>query len=306
MKKALLLLCGVLMVFASASAREPRTRAERLLAELRNPKSKYVFVAAHRGDWRNWPENSIEAMHSAVAMGVDILEIDVAMTKDSVLIVMHDRKLDRTTRMKGYVKDYLWKDLCTHHLRSGTGSSTDILIPTLESLFVACKDMAIINIDGTNAWPYFEEIYALAKRHDMVDQVLFKGGRGITIDYLKERDMLYMPIVGASSPHGKKAIEKYLAGYPCIGYEMCMNRKVTDDDRIYFRKILEGGSLPMVSTLWLSSGGGYSDDRAAREGCDKIYGPLLDMGTRIIQTDRPALLIDYLKKCGLRKMKERK
>ena len=294
------------MVLASTSARQPRTRAERLLAELRNPKSKYVFVAAHRGDWRNWPENSIEAMHSAVAMGVDILEIDVAMTKDSVLIVMHDRKLDRTTRLKGYVKDWLWKDICTHHLRSGSGTSTDILIPTLEQLFVACKDKAIINIDGTNAWPYFEEIYAMAKRLDMVDQVLFKGGRGITIDYLKERQMLYMPIVGASSSHGKNTIEKYLAGYPCIGYEMCMNSKVTDDDRIYFRKILEGGSLPLVSTLWRSSGGGYSDDRAALEGCDKIYGPLLDMGMRIIQTDRPGMVIDYLKKRGLRKMKEKR
>ena len=306
MKRLLTILCGTLLMIASASARQPHTRAERILAELRNPKSNYVFVAAHRGDWRNWPENSIEAMHSAVAMGVDILEIDVAMTKDSVLIVMHGRKLDRTTRMKGYVKDYLWKDISTCHLRSGSGSRTEILIPTLEQLFIACKDMAIINIDGTNAWPYFEEIYAMAKRLGMLDQVLFKGGRNITIDYLKERQMLYMPIVSASSEHGQKSIENYLAGYPCIGFEMCMNRKVTDADRTYFRKILEGGSLPLVSTLWRSSGGGYSDDRAALEGCDKIYGPLLDMGARIIQTDRPALLIDYLKKCGLRKMKEKR
>ena len=47
-----------------------------------------VIVAAHRGDWRNFPENSLEAIDNAIAMGVDIVELDVHRTQDSVLILM--------------------------------------------------------------------------------------------------------------------------------------------------------------------------------------------------------------------------
>ncbi len=49
-------------------------------------------------------------MQSAIEMGVDIVEIDVAMTSDSVLIVMHDRRADRTTKAKGLVSDLKWTD----------------------------------------------------------------------------------------------------------------------------------------------------------------------------------------------------
>ena len=99
------------VMLAAVSAARQRTRTERLMDEMRNPKSKYVFVAAHRGDWRNWPENSVEAMQSAIEMGADIVEIDVPMTSDSVLIVMHDRRADRTTKAKGLVSDLKWTDL---------------------------------------------------------------------------------------------------------------------------------------------------------------------------------------------------
>ena len=50
-------------------------------------------------------------MQSAIEMGADIVEIDVPMTSDSVLIVMHDRRADRTTKAKGLVSDLKWTDL---------------------------------------------------------------------------------------------------------------------------------------------------------------------------------------------------
>ena len=151
MKKQLLLLLFTLTAAISLAAQ--RTRTERLMEEMRDPKSKYVFVASHRGDWRNWPENSIEAMQSAIEMGVDIVEIDVAMTSDSVLIVMHDRRADRTTKAKGLVSDLKWTDLSKFRLRSGHGVTTKCRIPTLEELLKTCKDKVLVNIDA-NGWPY--------------------------------------------------------------------------------------------------------------------------------------------------------
>jgi len=63
----------------------------------KNPSDHYVMVIAHRADWRNFPENSLEAIRSAIKLGVDMVEIDVRKTKDGKLILMHDETVDRTT-----------------------------------------------------------------------------------------------------------------------------------------------------------------------------------------------------------------
>ena len=66
------------------------------------PTIKKTLIAAHRGDWRNACENSLEAIENAIRMGVDIVEVDLQRTKDGELILMHDRKLDRTTTGYGW------------------------------------------------------------------------------------------------------------------------------------------------------------------------------------------------------------
>ena len=67
------------------AAPEYPTHAAKIVAEIHDPASKYVVVASHRGDWRNYPENSIPAIESVIRMGVDIMELDLKLTKDSVL-----------------------------------------------------------------------------------------------------------------------------------------------------------------------------------------------------------------------------
>ena len=57
-------------------------------SEQHSNKKDYVVVISHRGDWRNYPENSIPAIESMIRMGVHMMELDVKMTKDSVLVLM--------------------------------------------------------------------------------------------------------------------------------------------------------------------------------------------------------------------------
>ncbi len=94
MKKLLFILAAVLLA-ACSSEPQYATRAEKLLAEIHNPASDYVMVISHRGDWRNYPENSIPAIESVIRMGVDIVEIDVKRTKDGVLVLSHDQTINR-------------------------------------------------------------------------------------------------------------------------------------------------------------------------------------------------------------------
>ena len=60
---------------------------------------------AHRGYSSKYPENTILAFSKAIEIGADAIELDVHKTKDNVLVVIHDEKVNRTHRGKGYVKD---------------------------------------------------------------------------------------------------------------------------------------------------------------------------------------------------------
>ena len=78
-------------------------RIDTLLSILKSNDPGYVFVVAHRGDWRHAPENSIGAIEKAAAMGVDMVEIDIQKTKDGNFILMHDGNIDRMTDGTGSV-----------------------------------------------------------------------------------------------------------------------------------------------------------------------------------------------------------
>lgn len=103
-KYVLLLLLWILPAHAQVAA----DKVDQIRKELFNPASGKVLVAAHRGDWRNACENSLEAIENAVQMGVDIVEVDLARTKDGHLILLHDNTLDRTTTGKGNRKNIRW------------------------------------------------------------------------------------------------------------------------------------------------------------------------------------------------------
>ncbi|MDH5508339.1 MAG: glycerophosphodiester phosphodiesterase family protein, partial [Anaerolineae bacterium] len=62
-------------------------------------------LIAHRGGKTYQPENTLAAFKQAIADGVDQLEFDVQMTKDGVLVVIHDEEVDRTTNGSGLVAD---------------------------------------------------------------------------------------------------------------------------------------------------------------------------------------------------------
>ena len=64
-----------------------------------------MLVATHRGERFTAPENTISSFERSIAMGVDMIETDVRMTKDHELVIMHDPTVDRTTDGTGMVRD---------------------------------------------------------------------------------------------------------------------------------------------------------------------------------------------------------
>ena len=274
----------------------------RSMAILKDPSSKKVLVASHRGDWRNYPENSIPAIESVIRMGVDIMELDVAMTSDSVLVLSHDATVNRMTNGKGAVSSFTLDSLKTLRLKRAHGVATDSLrVPTLEEALMVCKDRILVNVD--HGWNYFDQVMEVARKVGCVDQIIFKSGgtRQATAKAMQQCEdagIFYMPIVTVVRDGSSPTIDTYLDGgeMPAL-FEVCFTKDIPEVEA-YTKALQEAGSQIWVNSIWGSLCGYNDDDRAFQgpEEAEAAYGRLISLGTKVFQTDRPEYLLQYLRK----------
>ena len=285
-----------------ADTQQPANRAAAIVAEIHNPASKKVLVASHRGDWRNWPENSIPAIESVIRMGVDIMELDLKLTRDSVLVLCHDHTIDRTTNGKGHVRDITYDSIRRCKLRRAHNVITDSLrMPTLREALEVCKDRIVVNVD--QGYEYYDLVLAVTEELGVTEQILIKGKRSPEVVAAKfaehPRNMMYMPIIDILKPKGQALFDEYRKdGITPLAYEICWDRPAPEVDAC-MREVVAGGSKLWVNSLWASLCGGLDDDAAFDGAPAEVYGKLVDMGATMIQTDRPELLISYLRSRGL-------
>ena len=298
-------------LLATAFMALAESRTDKLLRELRNPKSEYVFVVAHRADWRNFPENSLEAIESAIQMGVDIVELDVHRTADGELVVCHDRTINRTTNGKGKIAELTLDYIKSRNLRAGHGAVTRYKMPTLAEALDVCNGRVLINLD--KCINYYDQVMEMLVERNMADQVIIKSGK--PAEEMKaffskhDKNMLYMPVISYTEKKWAKheqIFNEYLTtDLPFIAFEMCWNGSLPNEKKV-FKKVVKSGKKLWINTLWGSLCGGnesgYYDDAAVGNE-EKIYGKILSYGTSMIQTDRPQMLINYLESKGRHTLK---
>lgn len=287
----------LLFVVLSALQLPAQEHVTQIREKLINRDLSSVIVVAHRGDWRNFPENSLEAIDNAIKMGVDIVELDVKKTKDGELILMHDRTLERTTTGKGLVSENTLDYIRSLNLKNGCNIRTVHKVPTLEEALLHAKGKIMINLDQADL--YFDQIYELMKKTGTTKQIIMKGRKPAAEvkrqfgDYLK--DVIYMPIVDLDTAEAEKQIEAFIKDMSPVAFELLFVK----DSNLLPKKLastLKGRSLIWYNTLWDTMAGGHDDDMSL-QNLDAGYGYLIDtLGCRIIQTDRPAYLLDYLRK----------
>ena len=292
----LMLLC---LFITGATAQNER--AEMLREKILSGDTSTVTVVAHRGDWRYAPENSIAAIEHSIAIGVDVVELDLQLTKDSVLIVMHDSKLERTTTGKGSVGDWTMDSLRTLKLKNGCGIKTKHHIPTLEEALLFAKGKVLINLDKADR--YFDLLYPVLEKTGTTRQIIMKGKRpaeevlALWGKYLDK--VIYMPVVDVYKADAKQKMDGYMKKLKPAAYELCYQTDEQISYPLQIKKDLKGKSLIWYNTLWDTLCGGHDDDLAL-EDPDAAFGFLIHtLGARIIQTDRAELLLNYLKKNNL-------
>jgi len=308
----LLLVLGVYNLYAQPVSNITFDTYQDILKWIENPSDDYVMLVAHRGDWRNAPENSIRAVQNCINMGIEIVEIDIRMTKDSQLVVIHDRTLDRTTTGKGKVADWPLDSIKTLYLKNGAGGKTQHRIPTLEEMMLSVKGKPVLlNLD--KAWAYLPQTFEILKRTGTVEQSIFKGNEPYELMKAMHGSLLdsmhYMPMVWPPDYNIYKRAEdrikdpvkyskKYIEAYNPLAFEVIYS----SEESIIFDAIemMQAAKVAVwVNTLWAKLCAGHHDDMAI-ENPDAHWGWVVRHGANIIQTDRPQALIDYLKSINRR------
>ena len=150
-------------------------------------------VWAHRGASGYAPENTLDAFRKAVEMGADGIELDVQMTKDGELVVIHDETIDRVSNGKGWVKNYTYEELKKFNFNKTHLEYTKEEIPTLEQVYLLIKPTNLtINVEiktGIVFYPGIEErVLELTERLGMKERVIYSSFNHYTIRKIKELD----------------------------------------------------------------------------------------------------------------------
>lgn len=307
--KLKLYVVALLIAFMSCGKKTPKKKEheqkpfkvssiQERIDNFKDSKNKEIIVVAHRADWRNAPENSLQAIQNCIDMGVDMVEIDVRKTKDNQLVIIHDRTIDRTTNGKGYVKDWTLDSLKTLQLKDGLGVATPHRIPTLKEALLVTKGKILVNLD--KSYDIFEECFKVIKETGTQDEVIIKGAikkSEVEKEFGQYLDkVLFMPVVRLHEPDAKEIVDEYMDANPPEAIEFIAKYDTLQGINRF--KILRAqGTSVWVNSLWPHHNGGHDDEKAAIN--PSVYDWYIDNHVDIIQTDRPQLLLDYLRSKGL-------
>ena len=264
-----------------------------------------VMVVAHRTCWRETAENSISGIEACIALGIDMVEVDVRRTADGVLVLMHDDDVDRTTNGAGRVDQINYSSLAVLRLKPGDGSGgpavTSEAPPTLEAALLAARGRILVNLDMKA--DLYEEALSIARRVGADQSVLIKTYLAPGDERLeftrKLGNALYMPVFGQCTGPGARAycpvsgaegVEAFSA-YPSSAFEVVFG------DPEFFREAAATADQlerrAWANTLQPGHAAGLIDADAVRDP-DAVWGRLIDLGADIIQTDNPRELAAYL------------
>lgn len=255
-----------------------------------------VMVIAHRADWRNAPENSLQAIQNCIDMGVDAVELDIRETKDGRLVLMHDSKIDRTTSGKGNITSWKFDSLRNLVLRNGVRARTMHKVPSLEEALILAKKQILVQLDVKCEF-CIDRIMDLVTKLNVADQCIVpaKESWPLTQKYYGEAASKLIFIHNLAQSYEDS--DEYSSGYEPSFTAM----KFKDEKAKTLKRIEKIRSMNRVwgSTYDSRKCAGHSDDRSIKDG-NLGWGWMIERGFNVLVTDRPQMLINYLNQGGLR------
>jgi glycerophosphoryl diester phosphodiesterase len=245
--------------------------------------SEIVMVAAHRAAHLEFPENSLPAIQEAIHIGVDIVELDVKVTKDGIPILMHDGTINRTTTGKGKPSDFTLEELRQFRLIH-QGETTDEVIPTFEEALMLVKSKVLVDIDIKT--DQLDPIIDVIKKLECEGQVFWFDNDYEALEHVRNADHHFMLMPRAYSIEmADSAIVRFQPEVVHIDFSF-----YTED----VTALIKDGD----ARIWINALNAY-DPAFGTEKEDEALEKILKFGANIIQTDQPELLLNLLRKKGL-------
>lgn len=152
-----------------------------------------TLIWAHRGASGYAPENSMQAFEKAIEMGADGIELDVQLTKDGELVIIHDVTIDRVSDGSGWVRDMTYAKLSKYNYNKTYPKCLRASIATLEEVYALVKPTDLtINVElktGEIFYPELEErVLDLTARMGMEHRVWYSSFNHYSVQKIKELD----------------------------------------------------------------------------------------------------------------------
>ena len=298
-----------------------------------------VFVTAHRGVFLDGsrptsPENSVPAVFNAMSLGVDMVEIDVHLTDDGTIVVIHDDTLDRTTAHTGKVSQLRRKDLAEIDLVHPTSKKPyGATLPSLEDIFAEIDSTIMVNVELKSGIEMLPHVAEVAANCGVSNQITIKSNLDDATEFKRVRNLIdncphpvdLIPVIVDSrdgyegfseacrtlSPSCVECIVDYDFGSD-DGYNLLERRGMTLDGGVLFsrrsrRLAFDLNVRLFVNTLFVNPkipgdhqwNGGRSCEMG-RVVPDSVYGFWIAHGATVIQTDDSPFVLAWLRKAGFR------
>lgn len=234
-------------------------------------------ISAHRGggDLKGYPENCIESFAYLAKNLPVIIECDIDLTRDSVLVMMHDATLDRTTTGTGKLIDKTYAETRQYRLEDNAGNVTNYQIPTLEDVLRWGKNKVTFTLD-------VKRNVSFAKVVDMIHKT-GAGDYAAVITYNAPDAALVHrldPGLMISVTIRNRAEYDRLHDLGLPDNRMIAFVGVKEPDAGLYQFLHGKGIACILGTL------GNLDKQAAAKG-DQVYRTFAENGADIMSTDRP-------------------
>lgn len=244
----------------------------------RYKEGRSIIVSGHRGGReKHFPENSIEGFQNVLEHMPAFFEIDPRLTKDSVIVLMHDVTLDRTTNATGRLADYTWEELQDVRLKDSEGNVTDCRIPTLEEVIVWSKGKTVVNLDKKDV--PLEMVAELIEKHRAETHVMLTVHNGEQARFYYDR---FPAIMFSAFSRNEKEFEDMMAsGVPASNMIAYVGRTIDESNKEIVEKLRAKGIRCMVS---------YSpthDKLKTAEDRKQAYQESLKANPDIVESDFP-------------------
>ncbi len=281
MKKTTLVILTFMLLFGSVGITSAQEKHSLRFSDVNalkfffrwNP-NRAPLISAHRGGpMPNYPENCIETFENALKYSPAIIECDIAMTLDSVLVLMHDDSLSRTTNGFGRVDELTFDQIRRLRLLDSDGNLTDYVVPTFKEVLEWAKSNTIISVDKKRSVSYQQIMDAIreAEAEAACFVICYTAEQAAVMNEIAPEMLLSLTL------RNEEELNRHLElGIPANNIVAFVG--VKEPDKSHYELLHQHGIQTILGTI------GNLDNKARDKG-SKTYVKLIRNGADILATD---------------------